>query len=48
MSKQTEVKRRTFLQKGAGAGTTPAALRGISFIIGPERVSGAKDRIRFG
>ncbi|PYV15928.1 MAG: hypothetical protein DMG21_13450, partial [Acidobacteria bacterium] len=48
MSKQRDVTRRDFLREGASAGTSLAALSGISFITDPIRVFGANDRIRFG
>jgi predicted dehydrogenase len=45
MAKESEISRRDFLKSSAG-GASLAALGGVSFIVHPERVFGANDRVR--
>jgi predicted dehydrogenase len=45
-NKQSEVSRRDFLKKGAGATAGLAALGGVSFFPRPERIFGANDRVQ--
>jgi predicted dehydrogenase len=46
MDKKWDISRRDFLKSGAKTGAGLAALSGISFLVHPERVFGANDRVR--